>query len=62
MFVAESRFLTGQKTDWMANLFWLTGPENLEKVLNNTYHRDQGGISRYTAQNLEALRRWKEMK
>jgi hypothetical protein len=59
-FVAESRFLTGQKTDWSANLFWLTGPENMEKVLNNSYHRDQKGMSRYTAQNLEALRNWKE--
>jgi len=62
MFVAESKFLTGKKSDWVASLHWITGPENLEKILNNHYHRDQGGMSRYTVQNLEALRNWMDKK
>jgi len=59
-FVAESPFLCGKKTDWCASLFWITAPTNQEKILNNEYHRDQNGVSRKTAQNLEALKSWKE--
>lgn len=35
--VAASDFLTGRKNDFIANLIWLTGPKNMEKVLAGQY-------------------------
>lgn len=40
--VAASDYLTGKINDWCADLFWLTGPENMTKVLNGRYrNKDQ---------------------
>jgi hypothetical protein len=39
--VNTSDFLTGKKTDWKANLTWLVGPKNFEKVMNGTYVNKQ---------------------
>ena len=40
-YVGLSDFLTGKKTDFKADLEWLIGPKNMQKVLNGRYHRDQ---------------------
>jgi hypothetical protein len=39
-YVAESKFLTGEKGDFRANLPWLVNASNFEKVLNGNYHRE----------------------
>jgi len=39
-YVSLSDFLTGKKTDFVADLEWLIGPKNMQKVLNGRYHRD----------------------
>ena len=35
--VSECDFLMGKKTDFAATLHWLTGPQNMSKVLNGQY-------------------------
>ncbi len=35
--VASSKFLTGRKTEWKADLAWIIGPKNFEKVINGVY-------------------------
>jgi phage replication O-like protein O len=35
--VAKCDFLMGKKKDFAATLFWLTGPQNMSKVLNGQY-------------------------
>ena len=43
--VRTSDFLMGRKTNFQATLFWLTGPQNMTKVLNGQYSRNNGGRS-----------------
>lgn len=60
-FVAKSDFLTGRtKQEFRADLYWITGPENMEKILNGRYHQGTGGkVSHTTRQNIENLMEWK---
>lgn len=39
--VAASDFLCGRKKDWRSDLFWLTGPQNMTKVINGAYKNNE---------------------
>jgi len=41
--ISESRFLTGKVNGWKANLSWIVGPENMEKILNGAYKSNTRG-------------------
>jgi hypothetical protein len=44
-YIRESKFLTGQEKEWVANLEWIVRPRNMTKILNGTYHKQKyGGI------------------
>lgn len=43
--VAQSPFLTGQKTDFIATLDWLVKPSNFEKVMNGRYSHEYDEIT-----------------
>ena len=40
--IRQCPFLMGQKKDWIASFTWLTGPQNMTKVLNGEYNNNQG--------------------
>lgn len=63
--VSESDFLSGRKTDWKANLLWLTAPSNMEKVLCGQYDNHQAQVEsqrfdKKTQQNIANLQSWVE--
>lgn len=63
--VADSDFLSGRKTDWKANLLWLTAPSNMEKVLCGQYDNHEHQVSaqkfdKKTQQNIANLQAWVE--
>lgn len=67
LYVSKSDFLCGRKKEFTADLFWLAGPQNQEKVVNGRYHVGMhsggGKVSSTTARslaNLEAYRRQKD--
>lgn len=57
--VAGSDYLSGRVKEWRADLFWLTGPENMTKVLNGTYRNKPGtALSRAGTKTAEAARQF----
>ena len=49
-------FLVGKKTDWRATLLWITGPKNMNKILNGNYDRKEKvrkGAGEETADEME---------
>jgi hypothetical protein len=52
--VNQSDFLTGRVKDFMANLNWLIGPKNMEKVLNGAYDSRKAAIPERLRNNLSA--------
>lgn len=56
-YCSESRFLTGQKTDFIADLIWLVRPTNMAKVLTGRYHHENrtSAMPARTRQNIAAL-------
>ena len=40
--ISKCDFLMGKVKDWSANLYWLTGPKNMTKVLNGAYVNRKG--------------------
>jgi len=43
-YVRGSDFLMGRKSEWQADLEWLIRPQNMTKVLNGRYHRQNGRL------------------
>ena len=60
---AQSRFLTGQKTDFIADLMWLVRPQNFAKALAGRYHHENpnGNLPLRTRQNMAAVEEVKRM-
>lgn len=51
--VAGSRFLRGENDrGWRADLLWICGPKNLEKILAGAYHRETLGPGERTLRNV----------
>jgi hypothetical protein len=40
--IRDCPLLMGKKTDWIASFTWLTGPQNMTKVLNGEYNNATG--------------------
>ncbi|HEA67186.1 MAG TPA: DUF1376 domain-containing protein [Desulfobacterales bacterium] len=40
VYVSHSKWLTGQASDWCANLEWLIRPTNFTKISNGSYHQN----------------------
>ncbi len=62
--VAGCKFLLGvNDREWRADLMWLVGPRNMEKILNGRYSdRKQGGLSQRVAGSIGGLIEWIEEK
>jgi hypothetical protein len=60
---ATSKFLVGQKTDFIADLMWLVRPQNFAKVLAGRYHHENpnGNLPLRTRQNMAAVEEAKRM-
>jgi hypothetical protein len=60
---AKSKFLVGQKTDFIADLMWLARPQNFAKVLAGRYHHENpnGNLPLRTRQNMAAADAVKRM-
>lgn len=43
--IAKSDFLSGREKDFTANLLWVTGPKNMEKILNGQYDGNRNARS-----------------
>lgn len=52
--VDASAFLTGRVKDFAANLNWLIGPKNMEKVLNGFYDNRKAVMPERLRNNIEA--------
>lgn len=53
----QSNFLTGRKTDFIADLMWLVRPQNFAKAIAGRYHHEnkQAMLPQKTLQNLSTL-------
>ena len=66
--VSTSDYLTGKVNGWNATLSWLTGPQNMSKVLNGNYinrcqaNQLQGVVSEKTQRTIENLKDWSPKK
>lgn len=40
LYIKESGFLMGKKTDFQADMEWIIRPTNMTKIINGRYHRD----------------------
>ena len=49
MYMVKSKFLTGQKTNFVARLRWTLIPDNLAKIQDGYYHDDDKGPGRGAA-------------
>jgi hypothetical protein len=52
--VNHSDFLNGRVKEFVANLNWLIGPKNMEKVLNGLYDNRKAGMPERLRSNLQA--------